>query len=332
MGWFGERTGVSAASVRERMARRLAPSSAVPVVTGTALVVLVLTQAVSGSLLAMYYKPAWDRAHASVESILAAIPLGWLVRSVHLWGAHLILVLSLAHLLRTFWRGEYRAPGDLRWIVKVLLLAIAAGLAITGQVLPLDAEGHGGALVAGSMSRAVGAGRLVQGGDEPGDFMLGRFFAAHVLWLPAAGLALLAGHLALVARRAPAEVQAGPTTLECVGLSGLATLAVLALLAVFAPAGLGPAANPLEFKDEKPLWFFLPAYQSLKFLPPLAVVAGGAVFFAGALALPFVAKRWIRVAGAVALSVALLLGTAGALSNRTIAGMHFNNHGLPASR
>ncbi len=332
MGWLGERTGLSAASVRERLARRVPPESAAPVVTGTALVALVVTQALSGSLLAMYYTPAWERAHASVESILTAIPLGWLVRSVHVWGAHLILLLALAHLLRTFWRADYRAPNELRWIVKVLLLAVAAGLAITGQVLPLDAEGHGGALVAGSMGDAVGAGKLVRGGDDAGDFTVGRFFAAHVLWLPAAGLALLAAHLLLAARDAAKEVAAGPTTLECVGLSALATLAVLTSLAVFAPAGLGPPASVLEFKEEKPLWFFLPAYHALKFLPPVAVVAGGAAFFAGALALPFVAKRWIRVAGAVALAVALLLGVAGALSNRTVAGFRFDNHALPHSR
>jgi ubiquinol-cytochrome c reductase cytochrome b subunit len=334
MGWFEERTGWSAKAVRERLARRVPRASAVPVALGAALVVLVVAQALSGSLLAMYYKPAWDRAHASVSSIVSEIPLGWFVRSVHLWGAHLILALTLVHLVRTFWREEYRAPRDLAWIVKVLLLAVAAGLAITGQLLPLDAEAGGGALVASNIADAVGAGRLVRGGQEtPGDYMLGRFFAAHVTWLPAAGVALLAAHLALSCRHATAPGD-GPTALECAGLAALATVAVLAALAVLLPAGLGPAADLREMKhEERPLWFFLPAYQALNFgVPAIAVVAGGAAFFAGAVALPFVAKRWIRIAGAVVLVVALLLGVAGALSNRTIAGIRFDNHALPHSR
>src|SRR5262245_58577537 len=126
--------------LRERLARRVPRRAVVPVALGTAIVALVAMQLLSGSLLAMYYKPSLDRAHGSVESILTAVPLGWLVRSGHVWGAHLILIAALAHMVRTFWREEYRRPRHAAWIVKVVLLGVAAGAAITGQFLPVDTE------------------------------------------------------------------------------------------------------------------------------------------------------------------------------------------------
>ncbi len=286
--WLAGRIGLD---LGERLARPVPRESAWSVAAGAALLTLVAAQAASGALLAAYYKPAWKGAHASVEMVLTQIPAGWLVRSVHVWGAHLILAGTLLHLARTFLRGGARAPRELAWMTLVLLMAAAAGAAITGQMLPMDEEAVAGAFVASDFANAAGVGKLVRGGPDVGEFMLGRFFAAHAFWIPAAGLALLAVHLAASARH-PGGGEPGPTALRCVGLPALGTVALLATLAVAWPAGLGPASDGSHVTEgTRPIWLFVPAYWALRVAPAWAVLLATAAVLAGALALPFVRRR-----------------------------------------
>ena len=38
------------------------------------------------------------------------MPLGWLVRGMHFWGASALLVVVLLHMIAVLWTGGYRAP------------------------------------------------------------------------------------------------------------------------------------------------------------------------------------------------------------------------------
>ncbi|MFI5255268.1 MAG: cytochrome b6, partial [Candidatus Limnocylindrales bacterium] len=46
-------------------------------------------QVVTGTLLALYYKPTPDGAYESVRFITSDVSFGWLIRSIHHWAANL---------------------------------------------------------------------------------------------------------------------------------------------------------------------------------------------------------------------------------------------------
>ena len=80
---------------REALAEALAkpmPSYARwPRVLGLAAVVLTGVEILTGGLLALYYMPTPEGAHASTASILSEVHFGAFTYQVHYWGAQLLL-------------------------------------------------------------------------------------------------------------------------------------------------------------------------------------------------------------------------------------------------
>ncbi len=295
--------------IRERLSRPLPPGAGPGVVLGSVAIVLLALQFFTGALLAVYYVPTWEGAQESVVRIAKEIRFGWLVRSVHVWSAHLFVMTVLLHLVRVFLRGSYQAPRRATWWTGVALLLFAMGAAFTGQVLPLDPEGVGGANVAASFADSVGMGRIVRGGTDVGPDTVGRMFAAHVIVIPMALIAGIAGHLALVGRH---RLQ-GAETAEGESPSFLRLAVPAAFLAVAAAVTLAFAfPTPVGRTGVKPLWMFLPVYQALKFAPPWAEALVPAVPVAFLAAVPFIRLRKAALAlGGVLLAAALLLGFLG---------------------
>ena len=58
----------------------------------------------------MYYVPAPALAYDSVRYIMDQLPLGWLLRGLHFWGASFIVIAAGVHLMRVFLMGSYKAP------------------------------------------------------------------------------------------------------------------------------------------------------------------------------------------------------------------------------
>jgi len=54
---------------------------------GSATLTAFLVQALTGTILAMYYKPDPNSAYASIQNITNDLWAGWLVRGMHRWGA-----------------------------------------------------------------------------------------------------------------------------------------------------------------------------------------------------------------------------------------------------
>ena len=94
---------------------------------GAASLAAFIVQAMTGVILAFYYKPDPDRAYSSVQNITEEVTLGWLVRGMHKWGASVFIILMFLHMGRTFLFGAYKYPRELNWVVGVLLLISAAG-------------------------------------------------------------------------------------------------------------------------------------------------------------------------------------------------------------
>jgi len=320
MSWIEERTGVGEAlrSLKARLSRPL-PQGSAGAVLGSVAIFFIVVQVLSGALLAIYYVPSWNEAHASVVRIAKDVTFGWLVRSVHVWSAHLLVATVLLHLVRVFARGAYAKPREATWLVGVALFGVLMGAAFTGQMLPMDNEAVNGAEVAAAYAREMGMADVVRGGPNVGAPTLTRMFAAHVIFVPLGLIALVAAHLALVGRHRlkGAEPLEGtsPVFLHRLGLSLIGAVGLLATLAIVFPAGIGPPPNaPDAPAATKPLWMFLPVYQAAKKISGPATLLLLLVPPAFLLAVPFLPRRLAVVTGALLLAGAVALGILGAAS------------------
>ncbi|MBI4563182.1 MAG: cytochrome b N-terminal domain-containing protein [Planctomycetes bacterium] len=321
MGWIEDRTGARQwfRSVRARLSRPL-PLKSAGITLGSVALFLLFLQFVSGALLTVYYVPSWSDAHDSVAHIVTEVRFGWLVRSVHVWSAHMTVAIVALHLMRVFVRGAYARPREATWWCGVLLGSLVAGAAFTGQALPMDEEATGGMAVAASFADSVGAGALVRGGPYVGQATLSRMFAAHVVFIPGSLLLLITLHLALVGRHRlqGAETMEGSSSAfpRRAALSCSGALAVLAVLAVAWPAGLGSEADPLGTAEHvKPMWIFLPIYQAVKGIPAWAAPLLLAIPAGFLILVPFLPwRRPVLAAGAVLLAAAVALGVLGAMA------------------
>ena len=121
-------------------------------------------------------------------------------------------------------------------------------------------------------------------------------------------------------------------------------LGLLVSLAILYPAHLGDPADPLTTPlGIKPEWYFLPAYQLLKYVPEVVGVQIPPLFIGVLVLLPLLLdrsperhpKRRLRAigVGAVVLGLIVLLGLLGYVSEtrQTIFGItyHFDIQGMP---
>jgi len=172
---------------------------------GAASLTAFIVQAVTGVVLAFYYKPDPASAYASVQNITEEVTLGWLVRGMHKWGASVFIILMFFHMARTFLFGAYKYPRELNWIVGVLLLVLGMAEGFTGYLLPWDNTAYW-ATVVGININATGPfvgpflAQFLQGGLDIGPDTLAKFYALHMLLLPGGIMALIGLHLYLVVR------------------------------------------------------------------------------------------------------------------------------------
>jgi len=328
---------------------------------GSALMALLSVQLLTGALLMIYYKPSATEAYASVERLITDIPLGWLMRSMHSWGSHLIIIVALLHMARVFAYGGYKRPREVTWIIGVALFAIILIFGFTGYLLPWDQVAYWGTVVATEAPASMPVlGPAIQqfmiGGTEVADPTLGRFFVIHVFVLPLALLGMVSLHLFLIryqgisplTRTDEPEPAGGEPFYPNHTLKDLTTvylvLGVLLTFALLLPPDLGDRANPLITPlGIKPEWYFLPAYQLLKYVPEVVGVQAPPLLLLLLVALPLVIdisperhpRRRSRVMfGMMAIAALVtLLGVLGHLSEttRTIMGStyHFDMQGMP---
>ena len=172
---------------------------------GSASLFVTLNQAITGILLTIYYVPTPDHAYDSVQYITTQVPLGWLVRGLHHWGASALVVLVALHMLRVIFYGAYKYPREVTWFTGVFLLLIVIGFGFTGYLLPWDQKAFWATTVGTRITEitpfiGVYLLRIIRGGSEISAVTLVRFFGTHVWVLPAALLLLVGVHLYLVIR------------------------------------------------------------------------------------------------------------------------------------
>src|ERR671930_927063 len=156
---------------------------------GFATLTAFLSQALTGVILAMYYKPTPNEAYSSIEHITNDLTLGWLVRGMHRWGASVFIILLFLHMARVFLFGAYKYPRELNWIVGVLILAIGMFEGFTGYLLPWDNTAYWATVVGININGTVPIlgpfiAQFLRGGAEIGSDTLARWYSLHMLLLP----------------------------------------------------------------------------------------------------------------------------------------------------
>jgi quinol-cytochrome oxidoreductase complex cytochrome b subunit len=183
---------------------------------------LVLT--VTGILLMFYYRPTTQHAYPDMLDLSESATLG-LMREMHRWTAHLMIITVWLHMLRVFLTGSYKPPREFNWVVGVVLLVLTLLLSFTGYLLPWDQLAMWAVTVGSNMARATpfmgveGPGaQLMQLGNVPlitagsdmrfvllagrfvGEGALLRFYVLHCIGIPFIFVLLLAVHFWRVRR------------------------------------------------------------------------------------------------------------------------------------
>lgn len=200
--WFQERLGTRE-QLTKFLYRRLPEGTTGWHTLGSAALFLILLQTLTGFFLAFYYVPSPEHAYDSLVYIQNEIPFGRFIRGLHYWGASLTVVVVFLHLLRVFFTGAYKYPRELSWVIGAFLFFLVLLFGFTGYLLPWDQKAYWATVVGTHIAGTaplVGDyfWRILQGGAEVGARTLGRFYAAHVLILPAVLYAFILIHLSMV--------------------------------------------------------------------------------------------------------------------------------------
>lgn len=249
---------------------------------GSVLLFLLVVQILSGAVLALYYAPTPDHAHDSVRFITEAVPLGWLVRGLHYFGASALVIVAVLHLLRVVALGSYKAPRELTWVSGVVMFLLILAFALTGYLLPWDQRAYWATVVTINIAKLTPlAGEqmaaLLSGGAEIGALTLTRWYGLHVLFLPGALVLLVVGHLYLMRRHGisgPVRTRPGPPHpfYPAHAVRDVTVIAVVAVVLVVLAARGMPALEPIADPSDatyvpRPEWYFLPLFELLKYFP-----------------------------------------------------------------
>ena len=162
--------------------------------------VLFLILLVTGIYLMFFYTPSPAIAYGDLQRLRTTIGYGQLIRNVHRWAGHLMVLVVILHLVRVFWSGRYKSPRQFNWVIGVGLLVVTLAYSFTGYLLPWDQLSYWAVTVGSDLIRYVPyAGgtlrRFLLGGDGIGQATLLRFYVLHVAVLTVAFVLLWAVHI-----------------------------------------------------------------------------------------------------------------------------------------
>src|SRR5881296_1640776 len=109
----------------------------------------------TGVLLMFYYHPTKIQAFRDVLYLEHDVPFGRLLRNMHRWAAHLMVIAVELHMFRVFLTGSYKKPREFNWNIGVLLLVFTLLLSFTGYLLDGDQLGFWAVTVGTNMARAT---------------------------------------------------------------------------------------------------------------------------------------------------------------------------------
>ena len=115
---------------------------------------LFLVETITGLLLMFYYRPTVEYAYVDMVDLREAAAFG-IMRELHRWGAHAMVITVWLHMFRVFMTGSYKPPREFNWNVGVILLVLTLLLSFTGYLLPWDQLAIWAITVGSNMARAT---------------------------------------------------------------------------------------------------------------------------------------------------------------------------------
>jgi len=236
----------------------------------------------TGVLLMFYYVPATDYAYQNMKDLEFVVTAGQVLRNMHRWAAHLMVLFVVLHMCRVFYTGAYKRPREFNWVLGVMLFLLTLALSFTGYLLPWDQLAYWAITVGTSIAGyAPVVGQKLKfmflGGHVVGESALIRFYVLHVIVLPLAAVMLIAVHLWRVRKDGglarPDEPQPMQEDLTPAQLPVTKTYGLMELARGTTPAvGINP-------EDEVFTWPHLVFRELLLFMATVAVLLVLAIFW-----------------------------------------------------
>jgi len=255
---------------------------------------LFLIMIATGLILMLHYTPSVEQAYNSVKDISFIVPGGRIIRNVHRWAAHGLVLVSFLHLMRVFYTGSYLQSRTTNWIIGVSMLVVVLFMSFSGYLLPWDQLAYWAVTIGSNIAASareltdimgitasfdIGGflKRLLIGDETVGQAALTRFFMLHVVFLPLTLLVLTGVHFWRIRKDGgltrPSEVQeieqehseraakkwySWPILMWAELATLLFVAAVILLMAFTIDAPLLEKANP-SFPENpaKSPWYFL---------------------------------------------------------------------------
>jgi len=284
---------------------------------GGILAFCLVTQIVTGVVLAMHFDPTGAGAFLSVQNIQRDVNYGWLIQGIHANGASMFFIAVYIHMFRGMYYGSAKSPREVLWLIGALIYLTMMATAFMGYVLPWGQMSFWGAKVITNIFGSIpvigpSLTTLLWGGFTVDSPTLTRFFALHYL-LPFVIAALVALHI--WALHVPGN--GNPTGVNVKSKSdtvpfhpyytvkdGFAISVFLIMFAAFVfymPEALGHVdnytpANPIVTPPHiVPEWYFLPYYAMLRAVPDkLGGVAVMGLALLSIFALPWLDRSPVR--------------------------------------
>jgi quinol-cytochrome oxidoreductase complex cytochrome b subunit len=254
---------------------------------------MVMQQMVTGLLLGLFYTPLPTQAYESVQHIQNTIFLGRLVRNMHHWTGHALVIVLFLHLLRVFLDGAFYPPRHRNWLVGLALAVLILMANFSGYLLPWDQLSYWAVTIATSMVSyipliGISLQDKMQGGAEVGAATLQLFYVVHTSLVPVSLFLLMAYHFWFVRKaggiflpgkelstelKKQKTVRVVPELLVREMAFATVVTCVLLLFSMVVDAPLGDLANPeLTPESVKAPWYFLGAQELLLHVHPLVAV------------------------------------------------------------
>ena len=273
---------------------------------GGILTFCLVTQIITGIILAMHYTPHVDFAFNSVEHIMRNVNYGWLIRYIHANGASMFFLAVYIHIFRGLYYGSYKAPREVLWILGVIIYGRMMVAGFMGYVLPWGQMSLWGATVITNLFGAIpligeNVAIWLWGGYSIDNPTLNRFFSLHYL-IPFLILGVVILHIwalhvpgnnnpvGISVKGKQDTVPFHPYYTVKDGFALTVFIILFAYFIFFAPNVLGHAdnyiqANPLVTPAHiVPEWYLLPFYAILRAVPDKL---GGVALMFGAIFILF---------------------------------------------
>jgi len=282
---------------------------------GGMLTLVLLSQVLTGIVMAMHYVPDVVLAFASRERFMRDGQFGWLFGPWHAVGASFFFIAAYIHLARGLYYGSHRNPRELIWIIGVLIYFVMMATSFLGYVLVWGMMSTSGAAVVTGFFKAIPyAGPWIHetllGGYSVGQATLNRFYALHYLFpfilLFLVGLHVWAVHHVGQNNPAGIEVKTAKDTMPFTPYATVKDLFAICIFLIFfswfifyMPDYMGHPDNYIMGDTMKtsshvvPEWYFLPFYAMVRainfdFGPISSTIGGLLVLFLSVIVLLFV--------------------------------------------